>query len=375
MHKQLNSELIQHKMNELGLSVPMLAKNLAVSRESVYNWLKNEKFPHPKHLLQITRVLKVAYKDLFLADLSSEPIIAFRKKANTKTTAVHIERAVNMGKALEPLVPYMGFPKFSRPATLKEPKNEYFYIQDVAQEFRKAHNLINEKTEYTDIIGVFKQLHAVLVPVLWGHIRAHENALHIHLPKSMTTWIFLNLDTHSFDFKFWMAHEIGHIMAPDLRGDEGEDFADDFAGSLLFPIELAKAEYNQLVKTSGSAAKIARIKKTAHKLVISMYTVLSQVNNYASAHNLPPLELNIGGAVTNFNKEFPLISETIFKKDQQPKATDYIKIANDFESPFFDGLKAYLIEHRKSASIISRVLNMPAHDAQAIYEELTSVTK
>lgn len=375
MQKQLNSELIQHKMTEQGLSVPMLAKTLEVSRESVYNWLKNEKFPHPKHLLQITRVLKVAYKDLFLADLSSEPVIAFRKRANTKTTTEHIERAVNMGKALEPLVPYMGFPKLSRPATLKEPKNDYFYIQDVAQEFRKAHGLTKEEIQYTDLIGVFKQLHAVLVPVLWGHIKAHENALHIHLPKSMTTWIFLNLDTHPFDFKFWMAHEIGHILAPELRGDDGEDFADDFAGSLLFPMEMAKAEYSQLIRTSGAAAKVNRIKKTAEKYVISMYTVLNQVNNYAAAHNLPTLEINIGGAVTNFKKEFPLISEIIFKKQHQPKATDYIKLAKDFESPFFDGLKAYLIEHRKSASIISRVLNMPAHDAQAIFEDLTSVTK
>lgn len=375
MQKQLNSELIQHKMSEQGLSVPMLAKTLDVSRESVYNWLKNEKFPHPKHLLQITRVLKLAYKDLFFADPSSEPVIAFRKKANTKTTVEHVERAVNMGKALEPLVSYMGFPKFARPATLKAPKNDYFYIQEVTQEFRKAHGLSVDEIKYTELICVFKQLHAVLVPVLWGHIKAHENALHIHLPKSMTTWIFLNLDTHIFDFKFWMAHEIGHIMAPELRGDDGEDFADDFAGSLLFPMDMAKTEYNHLIKTSGAPAKIARIRKTAHKLVISMYTVLNQVNNYASAHNLPTLDLNIGGAVTNFNKDFPLISQLIFKKEQQPKATDYIKIAKDFESPFFDGLKTYLIEHRKSASIISRVLNMPAHDAQAIFEDLTRVTK
>ncbi len=375
MQKQLNSELIQHKMTEQGLNAPMLAKKLDVSRESVYNWLKNEKSPHPKHLLEITRILKLAYKDLFITDLSSEPVVAFRKKANTKTTTEHIERAINMGKALEPLVPYMGFPKFSRPATLKEPKNDYFYTQEVVQEFRRTHGLIKNEIEYTDLIGAFKQLHAVLVPVLWGHIKAHENALHIHLPKSMTTWIFLNLDTHSFDFKFWMAHEIGHIMAPDLRGNDGEDFADAFAGALLFPMELAKAEYNHLIKLPKTAARVERIKKTAHKYVISMFTVLGEVNSYAAAHNLPQLDINIGGAVTNFNKDFPLISEIIFKNQPQPKATDYIRLAKDFESPFFDGLKAYLVEHKKSASIISRVLNMPAHDAQAIYEDLTSVSE
>jgi hypothetical protein len=50
------------------------------------------------------------------------------------------------------------------------------------------------------------------------------------------------------------------------------------------------------------------------------------MNSYAAAHNLPQLEINIGGAVTNFNKEFPLISDIIFKNQPQPKATDYVRL-------------------------------------------------
>ena len=43
--------------------------------------------------------------------------------------------------------------------------------------------------------------------------------------------VLINLDTHAHDFKFWMAHELGHAKAPDLRGDDAENFADMFAGA------------------------------------------------------------------------------------------------------------------------------------------------
>jgi len=85
---------------------------------------------------------------------------------------------------------------------------------------------------------------------------------------------------------------------------------------------------------------------------------------------LPELSLNIGPANTVFNKQFPLISEVLLKS-KQPTPKVYIEVAKQFNSPFFDGLKNYLIEHNKSASMISRVLNMPILDAQAIYEDLT----
>lgn len=56
------------------------------------------------------------------------------------------------------------------------------------------------------------------------------------LPESDTTWVYLNLDTNVHDLKFWMAHELGHCLSPSLTGTEvAEDFADAFAGALLFP--------------------------------------------------------------------------------------------------------------------------------------------
>ena len=89
--------------------------------------------------------------------------------------------------------------------------------------------------DFEHLIHRFRELLAVLIPVLWGARDRHENALHIHLPESATTWVYLNLDSEVHDFKFWMAHELAHVLAPRLRGDEGEDFADSLASAAALP--------------------------------------------------------------------------------------------------------------------------------------------
>ncbi len=111
------------------------------------------------------------------------------------------------------------------------PPLEYAFVQAAAQEVRQHLDVGDSKLTFEHLIDFFLQLHAVIVPVLWGEKQQHENALHIYLPKSRTTWVLINLDTHAHDFKFWMAHELGHAKAPDLRGDDAENFADMFAGA------------------------------------------------------------------------------------------------------------------------------------------------
>jgi hypothetical protein len=55
------------------------------------------------------------------------------------------------------------------------------------------------------MIGKLNNFEVVLIPVFHGRREHHENAFHIFLPASKTTWIFLNLDSNLHDFKFWIA--------------------------------------------------------------------------------------------------------------------------------------------------------------------------
>jgi len=190
----------------------------------------------------------------------------------------------------------------------------------------------------------------------------------------MTTWIYLNLDSKIHDFKFWMAHELGHIKSPDLKGDEAEDFADAFAGALLIDEETAKIEYAQMCRLGTISKQINRLKEIAANLVVSPITVYYEINKYAKHIHKPEIDLETNNAIyraaTVFNKQFKTASQYFFE-NKKPTASEYISCPKKvFKSPFFDALRSFLKEHKKPAGFIQSILNLPLTDAHYLYEEL-----
>jgi transcriptional regulator with XRE-family HTH domain/Zn-dependent peptidase ImmA (M78 family) len=376
MKNSLNIDTLNQRTQALGLSQSQLAKDLGVSRESVSKWFRNEAYPRPDKLLKLARILDVAFSELVTQITTvNEPVVAFRKKGTHKITDDYIEQARDMGRILSDLVPLLPFDDLSQPATLRNPVNDYVYVQKAAQRIRSqigAHE--GEEIGFDKLISFFFNLHAVIIPVLWGSKDNHENALHIYLPESMTTWIYLNLDCKVHDFKFWMAHELGHVHTPQLQGEEGEDFAEAFAGALLVPQELAEHEYKKLSCFTNPWGQINHIKEVAQRLVVSPLSVYYEVNKFAAHHGKPKIDLEskreIYQATTNFNKEFKPVSECLFGT-KTPSPSRYIACAkDDFGSPFFEMLKSHIAEHHKSASYIQTLLNIPLLDAQNVFEEL-----
>jgi len=376
MENKLNVENVNQKAQELGLNQTALAREMQVSKEAVSKWLRNEKFPRPDKLLKLARVLNLSFAELVSKiPTGNEPVIAFRKKGAHKITSEYINHAQDMGRILTELVTYLPFDELSQPAVLKSPSADYAYLHKVTKRIRKEIAVQEgDEIHFDSLINFFNNLQAVIIPVLWGNKDKHENALHIYLPESMTTWIYLNLDCRVHDFKFWMAHELGHIHAPKLQGEEGEDFAEAFAGALLIPQELAACEYEALQKLTNAWSQINHIKSLAERLVVSPLTVYYEINNYAVNSGKTKIDLEthkeIYQATSNFNKQFKPVSECLFGT-KSPSPSRYIASAKEqFGSPFFDILKKYLLENRKSASFIQSILNIPLLDAQNVYEEL-----
>ncbi len=139
----------------------------------------------------------------------------------------------------------------------------------------------------------------MIIPVFWGNKSNHENALHIYLPGSRTTWIYLNFDSKVHDFKFWMAHELGHVKAPGLENEAAEDFADLFAGALLINEEMAKYEYDALRRLGKKSHQLARIKDKAEELTISPLTIYYEINRYAEYTEQPMIDLEKNNAILN----------------------------------------------------------------------------
>lgn len=381
MQKILNTDNAVKAMQTAGLSQTAVAERLGVSKEAVSQWLKAKSFPRPDKLLQFGKLLNLSFSELVTKQDPFAPKVAFRKMKGTKTKEHHIEKAQDIGRFLRHLVPYVPFDTLEMPPVLKAPQNNYDYLRNVTAKVREDIHLgPTESVDFTHLIRRFSELQTVVVPVMWGNKQRHENAVHIYLPDSQTTWVYLNLDTNVHDFKFWMAHELGHCLSPNLDGDEAEDFADAFAAALLYPHELAEQAYLSITAQPSSAAKISHVIALADELTISPYTVMKQVNKYAVAANKPEIELSekaFPGAVTNFNKKYKNLSDALFgdaelDKQGKPSAREYIaKTEAAFETPFFAMLSKYLKQQQKGPGFVHTVLDMPLLDARSIHAELT----
>lgn len=380
MQKRLNIEKVQRAIDEAGLTQTAIAEVLEVSKEAVSQWVNEKSFPRPDKLLRFAKLLNLPFDALVIKEDPFAPKIAFRKMKGTKTKDHHIEKAQETGYFLRHLVPHLPFDTLEMPPVLKSPVCDYEYLRKATNKVREDINLgTSDCVDFSHLIRRFSELQAVVVPVLWGAKHRHENAVHIYLPDSQSTWVYLNLDTNIHDFKFWMAHELGHCLSPSLEGDEAEDFADAFAASLLYSHELAEKSYASIAAQPSPAAKIAYVVELANGLTISPYTVVNQVNKFAKASAKPEVQLpaSFHGAVTNFNKRYNNLSEALFGSMEldehgKPSAHEYIKsVESAFETPFFDILRKYLKQSNRGAGFVQTVLDIPLLDARSIHAELS----
>ena len=372
MEKLLNSGAIQGVLAERGITQKQLASAVGTSSQAVTNWLKGKDFPRPASLLKLATTLGLTFDQLVQTSDVGRPVIAYRKKANVKTTDAHIAKAEGIGMLLKPLVAHL--PELQALRTLiTSPSIDYDKLQLIVSQTRARLGIGEQaELEYQHLIGEFKECGAVLVPVLWGAKGNHENALHIRLPQEDVTFIFLNLDTHLEDFKFWMAHELAHVLTPELSGkNEGEDFADAFAGALLYPKACAEHTYRAISQQSTYDGGMEILLKQADAHMISLNTVFQQVQQYAKANKLMmlPIEDRSIHAVRNTLRG-PLVSETMFDP-MPPSPQRYIAACeNTFQTGFFLALKRMIHSSGTGAPYIQQVLDTPLQDAHALHEEL-----
>jgi transcriptional regulator with XRE-family HTH domain len=372
MQKVIHSDNVKTAIQALGWTQKDLAARLGVTGQAVTNWMKGTDFPRPDKLLKLATTLKLGFADLVQLPQAAQPVVAFRKKASAKTTDEHVSNAMAMGALLKALVPFLSaVPQLRR--QVPDPSTEYAALQAVVAQVRRNLGLGEGGVlHYEQLLGEFAENGAIVIPVMWGALQNHKNALHILLPQERVTFIFLNLDTHLEDFKFWMAHELAHVFTTSLAGtNEGEDFADAFAGALLFPKELARSVYEQVAgQTKTHEAKV--LKAFAQEHGISLFSVFSEVNRYAQSQGLPALKhaANDIHAMRN-SQRGKLVSETLFAP-LPPEPAAYVAAAErQFHSDFFQALRRMVKDKQTGAGYIQQVMDIPMQDALALHGELT----
>ena len=379
LEKKLQLSRVQERLDVLGWNQAGLASNLGLSRAAVSKWFTGKAFPRPAELLKLGKALTLGFKDLIETPPDKPtPLIAFRKRAGTVTTDEHTDRAREMGRLLERLVPFLNYDPFDTPVRLKNPVEDYNYLQRLVTKIRLDLNLDPSKPiRFEDLIGRFNQLQSVLVPVMWGKRSRHENALHIYLPASQTTWVFLNLDSELHDFKFWMAHELGHVLSVSLLEnkdiDAAEDFADEFAGALLFPKSAAEEWLAPYQRAKTPKGRVRVLLEAAREYVISPFSVYKELEKLAGAASLAFESLDprlLHAEISAFNAGFKTISEILFD-GHKPSADHYMrKSMETFSTPVFKALGECNQRESLSESVISRMLDIPLVDAREIKSAL-----
>jgi transcriptional regulator with XRE-family HTH domain/Zn-dependent peptidase ImmA (M78 family) len=383
MDRSLNRPAISQAMQAQGLSQSSIAEALGVTRAAVSKWMTGQSFPRPAELLKLGKLFNLGYAQLVEAAPASpnEPLVAFRRRAGTKTTPEHVAHARQMGRLLNPVVKHLSFDRFLSPSRLKNPSLDYDYVQALVVELRKELGLDAVRPiDFPALIGKFSDFQTVIVPVMWGKKDRHENALHVFLPESKTTWVYLNLDSHIHDFKFWMAHELGHVLAVDLltegKNDEAEDFSDAFAGALLFSEAAAEKVYVEYSTARLAGMRMEILVRAATSFVISPNSVYKEIQKFAKARcaNTPFASVPdkvLHPTIARFNKRYPCVSETLFGAEK-PTAERFVNVcAETFETPVFAALASYLQEQPQSDMLVSRILDVPLTDAKELRRVLT----
>lgn len=358
-----------------GWNQDQLAAAIDESPQVVSHWLQGKHFPRPQKLLKLATTLMLGFDQLVMPD-ANQPIIAFRKKAGSKTTDEHMFKARAMAALLRPLVDYLP-ERRALHMSLPSPSTDYAPLQTAVAQVRTKLGIGAQAVlGYEALIKEFRDNDALLVPALWGEKKNHKNALHILLPDKSVTFVYLNLDTHLEDFKFWMAHELAHVYTPEIAGtNEGEDFADAFAGALLFPQACAEGAYAQATQAKGAQGVLKALLAHARSHSISLYTVFRQVQDFAQAKGLQLLQLpDVQVHAVRSNQHDGLVSEALFKP-LPPNAEALIAVtANLFRSGFFVALKTMLAEKKTGPGYLQQLMDIGLQDATALHVALVGET-
>lgn len=369
MHiRKLNLEAIRVSMSNIGLNQSDLAKKIEVSKESVSQWLKGVKVPRPAKLLQLSKILNLRFDEIILNDNVVTPVVAYRTNKNKKVSEEQYFKAKDMGDILQFLLPYLNSDSVFNTPIISNPLVDDNYIQKVASEIRRRFGLDSDQITFSEIMKLYSDFRIIMIPVMWG--QNGDNGLYINLPGRQITFVYANLEKVITDFKFWLLHELAHAMTPSLQANESDEFADNFAAAVLFPREIAKKTYEELIRIKQDGTIVNRIKEIASKYVISPYTIIGEMRKYAVFSSKPIIDIKMGGAITNFNKQVGLVSEIIFG-EKNPDAEKYINVCLEcFDTDFFYALSCYVKENKKEAGIVQRMMNIPFADAKGVHRVL-----
>jgi transcriptional regulator with XRE-family HTH domain len=65
---KINKYLIENAMQAGRWTVPLLAKELGIHRQSLYNWIGNEDIPKAEYIFKISKILNIPVNEIAIEE-------------------------------------------------------------------------------------------------------------------------------------------------------------------------------------------------------------------------------------------------------------------------------------------------------------------
>ncbi|MHB1350257.1 MAG: helix-turn-helix domain-containing protein [Desulfobulbaceae bacterium] len=356
-----NGSIIKSLAKDQGITLKKLAADIGVSRQSVSDWVKGQ-LPKGNHLVALCKLLNTTPNTFFTLEANAGITVpSHRAKANAKVTSSRqkyayqfaLEYSVFFKNIREPrVVPVVRALDRSDGCA----KSVASKLRELAGASEKGPITLDETFNLMESLGIY-----VIIKKFPSTIKAYAFYTKIHSYRA----VFVDYNTNVMDLIFALLHESIHAIRDeeviDTSYDQNEeDFCDLVANYVQFPkayIDLAKNTVTGLPK----GHQVYQLKYLGKENTHALYGLVKQIQQLDTS-----FDLNIGGADTNFKKQFKSIGDVLFTENT---ASDFVETLNYISPVFVDAITNQLegISDRKLGELlgIENIL-----DAKDIRDEL-----
>jgi transcriptional regulator with XRE-family HTH domain len=357
-----NGTKIKELLEERDLSVSGLANTIAVTRQTVHNWLKGS-LPKGQDLLKLCTFFQVSADAFFVEQELPITLIAHRTHRRSATTPAKVESSRKLASE------YLTFFKKARPLgivpSLLDNSSDKTYMREIANSIRKMSGIEANKT--MSYSAAFTLLNKLGIFSIFRDFPPTLESYAFFCIIENNRVVFIDSKTHVLDLIFQVLHETIHAIRTDKAtenpSEEEELFCDNVACFAQFPESYIKKIVVDL-KGKNAAETIRILKSYAVKNGHSMHGITRAIEAYTGT--ALPKGTNIYPVEINLRESSPSIGEILFENNEPGIFWERLQL---FSPHFTNEVKNQIksISNRKLARLLGLSTGM---DAQLVLGEL-----
>jgi transcriptional regulator with XRE-family HTH domain len=336
-------DLIKTKAKEGKVSLQGLAKQVGVSRQTVYQWTLGQ-IPRGSHLFRLCTFLNLSPEAFFNEvierpvtvplhrTIKKKPVTREMKEASQKLAEQYLQLfRQESSAAVLPVIRMKERSKTNAALIANILREKSGIAEGRPMDYESAFSLLSK----LGIYAIFREFPKEL--------SASSYAFFSRIEKHRV--VFINTETNVLDLIFQLLHETVHAIRDEelsqVDSDEEETFCDLVAEMTQFPrlyVEMVACHIKGHIKQPGIL--ISRLKEKSKEYSHSLWGITYRLQHMGIIDR----SINVGGAATKLNKQFPKMGDVVYM-NQDPDA--YIEMLNKL-SPLFIKLVAAQLD---SASI------------------------